>query len=177
MDLWRLSTRNGSNQTWEQFTGFANVVSGITPTLVPTGGSMLVLNPAYDLSLPDYISPGSLGNYNLQFNLTVLNQFGTTITPEIVIICVNDGIMTTTQGVSSTYTGILTKQLVLDSKSMRAIPSTKDERKIGGQMCGLVRHGYHNAHRQMGGAKSGGMPSGGAMSGGAMGKRYSHLLK
>jgi hypothetical protein len=181
MDLWRLSTRNGSNQTWEQFTGFANVVGGvggITPTLIPTGGSMLVLNPAYDLSLPDYITCGSLGNYNLQFNLQVLNQFGTTITPEIVIICVNDGIMTTTQGVSSTYTGILTKQLVLDSKSMRAIPSTKDDRMIGGRpMTGLVRHSYHNAHRQMGCGTSGGAKSGGMPSGGAMGKRYSHLLK
>jgi hypothetical protein len=187
MDLWRLSTRNGSNQTWEQFTGFANVLGdgplginlGISPTLVPTGGSMLVLNPAYDLSLPDYIAPGSLGNYNLQFNLQVINQFSETITPEIVIICVNDGIMTTTQGVSSTYTGILTKQLVLDSKSMRAVPSTKDDRMIGGRpMTGLVRHGYHNAHRQMSGCgTSGGAKSGGVMSGGAMGKRYSHLLK
>jgi hypothetical protein len=180
MDLWRLSTRNGSNQTWEQFTGYANVLSGITPTLIPTGGSMLVLNPAYDLSLPDYIAPGSLGNYNLQFNLQVLNQFpGAAITPEIVIICVNDGIMTTTQGVSSTYTGILTKQLVLDSKSMRAIPSTKDDsRMVGGrQMSGLVRHGYHNAHRQMGCGTSGGAKSGGMPSGGAMSKRYSHLLK
>jgi hypothetical protein len=178
MDLWRLSTRNGSNQTWEQFTGYANVLSGVTPALVPTGGSMLVLNPAYDLSLPDYIAPGSLGNYNLQFNLQVINQFATTITPEIVIICVNDGIMTTTQGVSSTYTGILTKQLVLDSKSMRAIPSTKDDRMIGGrQMSGLVRHGYHNAHRQMGCGTSGGAKSGGMPSGGAMSKRYSHLLK
>lgn len=178
MELWRLSTRNGSSQSWNQFTGYANVLSGVSPALVPTGGSMLVLNPAYDLSLPDYISPGSLGNYNLQFNLQVINQFPTPITPEIVIICVNDGIMTTTQGVSSTYTGILTKQLVLDTKSMKAIPSTKDDsRKVGGMMAGLVRHGYHNAHRQMGGVSSGGAKSGGVSSGGAMGKRYSHLLK
>lgn len=168
-DLWRISTRNGSNQTWEQFSGQALRVTGdyaaaATGTyLVPTGGSMLVLNPVYDLSLPDYLSCGSLGNFNLQLQINVTNQFVDPINPEFVVVCVNDGILTTVQGVSSTYTGILTRQMVMDAKQMVPESSVADAREIGGRLGNMSKMRHRISMRRMGGA-----PSGGAMSGGAM---------
>jgi len=135
-DLWRMSARNGSTQSWAEFSGQASV-GGVSKA---TTGSLLVLNPAYDLSLPDYISNGSLGNYNVQFTLNVTNQLGETITPEIVTICVNSGIFTTQQGVSSVYTGILTKEMVLDAKSKQqssAVKSAEVARKVGGAFWNL----------------------------------------
>lgn len=135
-DLWRMSVRNGSTQSWAEFSGQASV-SGVSKA---TTGSLLVLNPAYDLSLPDYLTSGSLGNYNFQFSVGVTNQLGATITPEIVTICVNSGIFTTQQGVSSVYTGILTKEMVLDAKSKQQASAVKSEevaRKVGGSFWNL----------------------------------------
>jgi hypothetical protein len=144
---------------------YAANATGIS--LVGTGGSLLVLNPAFDLSLPDYIAPGSLGNYNLQMTLGVVNQFAEEIaTPEIVIVCFNDGVMSTMAGVSSTFTGILTKQMVLDTKRQKAISSVTERRLVGGRM--LDGHHFHSAkHHMHAGASSGGQNSGGASSGGS----------
>jgi hypothetical protein len=166
-DLWRMSARNGSNQTWSQFSGLATKVGSYAALAngiqtVGTGGSLLILNPAFDLSLPDYIAPGSLGNYNLQLTLFCVNQYGVPVTPEIVIVCVNDGILTTQSGVSSTYTGILTKEMVLSSKSMAATSSAVEKRMVGGRML----DGHRFRPSRFGSAMSGGAPSGGQSSGG-----------
>lgn len=151
-DLWRLSSKNGSTQSWLEFCGISNATP-LAPQLgtesaliIPTTGSLLVLNPAYDLSLPDYITCGSLGNYNVQFTVQVANQFASTITPEICVICVNSGVFTTQQGVSAVYTGILTKEMVLDSKSTQqasAFSSMEVKRMTGGALmnCPLTAMG------------------------------------
>ena len=180
-DLWRMSARNGSNQTWLQFAGLATKVGAYAApangiTSIGTGGSLLVLNPAFDLSLPDYISGGSLGNYNLQISLGCVNQYGgpDDIFPEIVIMCVNEGILTTVQGVTSTFTGVLTKEMVLNAKTQHAVSSAVDRRMIGGRM-----HESHRfAHHMHGAASSGGQSSGGQSSGGARsGGKLAHLLR
>lgn len=178
-DLWRISVRNGSTQSWAEFSGQASVGGESKGTT----GSLLILNPAYDLSLPDFISNGSLGNYNFQFQIGVTNQIGQNVTPEIVTITANSGIFTTQQGVSSIYTGILTKEMVLDAKSKQqasAVMSAEVSRKVGGSMFNLGNIGriasrlrdaqrvgkdLKNAFdgvRGMGGAMSGGNVSGGA---------------
>jgi len=140
-DLWRMSMKNGSSQSWEEFNGSALKAYVSQPTasakLVATTGSLLVINPAYDLSLPDYISSGSLGNYNFQFQCSVTNLYDVSIQPEIIITCVNSGIFTTQQGVSAAYTGILTKEMVLSAKSSQqasAMMSEEVSRKVGGKL-------------------------------------------
>lgn len=176
-DLWKMSVRNGSTQSWAEFSGLAqkNVPTAVNGTIIPTTGALLVINPAYDLSLPDYISCGSLGNYNFQANITVYNQLQTQ-SPEIVVICVNSGIFSTQQGVSAVYTGILTKEMVLSSKSggqADAMHSAEVARMIGGQMLNaplsaMRRFGY--ARRMRPASMSGGVPSGGVHSGGRLKK-------
>jgi len=69
---------------------------------MPTIGSVLVLSPAMDLSLPSYLSNGSLGSYNLSFTIDVKNYTSADITnSEIVVIACNSGVMTTIAGSSS----------------------------------------------------------------------------
>jgi hypothetical protein len=176
-DLWRLSIKNGSTQSWEEFSGQAlvNVNATGEGALVPTTGSLLVLNPAYDLSLPDYITCGSLGNYNFQFQCNVSNQYGATIQPEIIVICVNSGIFTTQQGVSAVYTGILTKEMVLSAKTSQqasAFKSMEVKRMTGGNMLNMPLTAM-KAYRRIKGMLPGllgGESSGGAHSGGAKGR-------
>jgi hypothetical protein len=180
-DLWKMSVKNGSTQSWAEFSGQAQVSDAtlVNGVLVPTTGSLLVINPAYDLSLPDYISCGSLGNYNFQANIQIYNQLRS-MRPEIVVTCVNSGIFTTQQGVSAIYTGILTKEMVLSAKSSgqaSAVHSAECERMIGGSMLNrplsaMKRFGYMRRHREVGGVMSGGVPSGGQSSGGRLKKMY-----
>ena len=170
-DLWRISVRNGSVQTWDEFSGQAFVNTGDgAGKLIPTLGSMLVLSPALDLSLPMYLSNGSLGNYNVQFTITVANQYGVVVPAEICVICVNSGIFVTSQGVSSAYTSLLSKEMVLatmSEHSLGAFTTTEVARNIGGNMLnapltamkGMLKH-----HHRHGGGASGGGESGGRLS-------------
>ena len=174
-DLWRMSVKNGSTQSWLEFSGVSNhsTPSG-TGSLYATTGSLLIINPAYDLSLPDYISCGSLGNYNFQFQCNVSNQFAASIQPEIVVITANSGIFTTQQGVSAVYTGILTKEMVLSAKShdqASAMTSMEVKRMVGGNHLNMPLTAMKGMRRKMrGSASSGGASSGGASSGGRLKK-------
>ena len=153
-DLYRISRSNHSKQTWDAFRGRGRVYSCATPdtqiashTISSTGqlgfqdiattGSILVLNPAYDLSIPDYLSSGSLGAYNFQFSVACENYHDYIVKPEIVVICANSGVFSTIAGSSNIYTGILTKSMVLDAKKESAenpIMSSQYERMVGGAM-------------------------------------------
>lgn len=170
-DLWRISQRNGCNMNWQEFSGQAfdnkalTTVDGLSsndaPSAVATTGSLLVLSPPMDLSLPDYLSSGSLGNFNFQITLNVSNYGLEAVTPEVCVVCVNSGIFITQQGVSSVYSGILTREQVLKSKSMKPESSEAGRRLIGGKMLN-----NHPVRRIMGGALSGGgHPQGSSLSG------------
>jgi len=173
VDLWKMSMRNGSSQNWNEFYGEASVAIGEgSGALIPTTGAMLVINPTIDFGLPNYLSAGSQGNFNFQFNLSVYNTQAYPITPELVLICVNSGIMVTSQGVSNLYTGMLTKELVLktnESTEVDPISTIEYARLIGGKISNMPLTALHKVYKQRhGGASSGGVMSGGESSGGAM---------
>jgi len=175
-DLWRTSARNGSAQSWAEFSGLQSSFTNGESQNIATTGSVLVLSPPYDLSLPNYISSGSLGNYNFQFSVTLASQYpqeiydlfpgsgaGTFAIPiELCVVCVNSGIFSTQQGVSAVYTGILTKEMVLSSvngQQASAMTSQETKRMIGGQML----NGALTAVRGMMNQRRGMASSGGAM--------------
>ena len=143
-DLWRMSVENHSTQSWAEFSGLTNNANNATGvgTAVQTTGSLLVLSPSRDLSLANYLSSGSIGQYNYQMTLNVTNIEGETIVPEICIICVNSGIFTTIAGSSNIYTGILTKQMVLDAQtneeSVDPVSSVQYNRMVGGSMVNRI---------------------------------------
>lgn len=183
-DLFQMSVANGSNQNWLEFSGFANenpVQADFAtnlgfPTTLGTTGSLLVLNPVSQFSLPSYLSASSLGQYQFQFNLTVTNQYPISVTPEIVVVLVNSGVFATVQGTSTISTGILTKDLVLKTKEENPVPhlDTKEyERLVGGKLINrgmsnvlrMVRHRKRIKHALDGGAgySAGAMVAGGPM--------------
>lgn len=156
--LYLMSYKNGSGQSYYEFNGYANnnytgakfidgsgdsVSEGTTAdkvnligkgSQVGTTGSMLVISPT-DLSLPSYLAPGSLGQFNLTFNIDVYNQFTSAITPEICVITVNSGFFSTQLGSSVITTGILTKEEVLRAKEKKSeIDSNDYKRYIGGSL-------------------------------------------
>jgi hypothetical protein len=187
-DLYLLSARNGSAQSFYEFQGESITNNNATGNVnhIPTTGSLLVLNPVYDFSLPSYLSSSSLGQYQFQFNLQVSNQFDFTIVPELCIVCYNSGLFITQQGTSSIYTGILTKQQVLDTKAQNPTPhldSSEYQRLVGGRMSNMgmsnVLKMIRDRHqpRMMSPLESGAGVSGGAVSGGKRGSRLSKYVK
>jgi hypothetical protein len=194
-DLYRYSVENGSNQSWYEFSGYANVPDNASGSgrRIPTSGSLLVLEFGKDIQLTeDYYASGSLGNFNLQVNLQVVNQYPYAITPEIVLITMNSGLFVNERGTSSTYTGILTKQDVLEASAQEPMYQSSVKRMVGGgfldslkSVAGkvlphLLKHGKealgksdhpvaklaHSALGAMGYGSSGGGSSGGGASGG-----------
>lgn len=200
-DLYKLSRRNGSSQNYFEFSGISsnNNVQGATPISVPAGyttlggvepiyttGSLLILDPVRDFSLDDWLSASSSGAFNFQVDLTVQNTYTFPVAPEIIIITQQSGIFSTTEGVSATEVGILTKEVVLSTrmneKPESMLMESEFDRLVGGRrhMSGTFNNMAHKLHKKYntgytgvahrGAGMSGGVVSGGVMSGGRLGK-------
>lgn len=170
-ELWVLSQRAGSSQSWLEFSGKCNKknANGATQSIATTG-SILMLQPAYSFNIPDFMSASSLGSYNLQFEVNVTNQSSENFIPEIVIITITSGYMVTHQGVSQSFSGVLNREMVLASKEGASVPrisSSDYERLVGGSLHnrGVMnmmkhfkarRHGHHHPEAPIGGVMSGG---------------------
>jgi hypothetical protein len=126
-DLYMMSRRNGSQQTWSEFRG---IVTNRFKTEYAGIGSIIVIDPVRDLGLSDFLSSGSLGQFSFQATVTYDKILGhtygeatTTATAdqfqamEISTICNYGGILINDKGSSSTMSGLLTKQAVLEAKS------------------------------------------------------------
>jgi len=162
-DLYYYSVNSGSNQTFQEFCGQAysqgsgfssGTASGFSHT-VPTVGSYLMLDFATIVQLTeDFYSCGSLGNFQLQFRLTIANQTSAIIpanTLELVVVVVNSGIMVTDRGQTSTYSGILTKNDVLEASNTEPLSILDVKRMVGSghmdsgralpmKVCDMLRH-------------------------------------
>lgn len=136
--LFRMSAKS-TNQTWQEFRGYANkylppVGASYDTQLqqVLTSGSILALRFGQDIPIvEEFYAAGSLGSFNLQFNVTLQNYTLAAQQVELVLMCVNSGLFITSQGVSSTYTGILTKSDVLAASEMKPV-SERHLRLVGG---------------------------------------------
>lgn len=134
--LFNLSCKNGSSQTWQEFSGalLVNNVTGDSDN-VPSIGSLIVLNPSLDFGLDDFLSASSLGQFNFTISIQCQNQYYYSVQPELVVITANSGLFITEAGVSQTYQGILSKAAVLDAKAGRPVIDSREyERLVGGRM-------------------------------------------
>jgi len=137
--LWKLSVEAGSSQSYNEWRGSQSVNNNATGvgTAVKTIGSLLVLSPAMALSLPAMLSSGSIGQFQFQIQITCTNPYASAIVPEIVICCMNSGIMVNASGSSAIYTGILTKEMVVSTATEDEVPALEVPeytRMVGGKL-------------------------------------------
>ena len=137
----KVSYVNGSNQSWPEFSGKVQVSSEDGKSATVAGlGACLVLEPTGQFALPPYLAASSLGQFQLQLQITVRNQFSYAIQPEICIIAVNSGVFSTVAGTSQIFTGMLSREAVLGAKAGDAKMSSGDaERLIGGKMGSVMK--------------------------------------
>ena len=97
----------------------------------------MVVKPAYNFNLPTFLSGGSLGQFGLQITISATNYLSyDVVNPEmVVVVVVNSGLMVTQQGSSSLYSGLLTKNMVLETKQQSpAIDSSSFHSLVGGSV-------------------------------------------
>lgn len=151
-DLYKMSVKNGLQKSWPEYTGYAvenlelaaGVVKNITIKHLPTSGSIVVIDPSLDLSLPDFYSNGSIGVFSLQVSVVVNNRTSVNIDAgslELVIVCCNAGIFNTVQGSSNTNSGVLNKEIVMNTKSQQSqnsMSSSLYQRLVGGSLSNSI---------------------------------------
>jgi hypothetical protein len=189
-DIYKLSRRNGSSQNYFEWNGMASRNGEPTNHMIGTTGSILVIDPAKDLSIPEFLSNSSSGSFNLQIQLNVVCNYGyaagtPTYPIEVMCITCNSGVFTCQSGVCSSEVGVLNKEVVLNTKMNSAPESvmmqSEYERLIGGRRHGtsrfnnpaLMQHrryttAYQPKAHMMGSGVSGGVMSGGVVSGGRL---------
>lgn len=202
-DLWRMSVESGSNQTWAEFSGHAAV--GGAPLKYGQGyneialcGSVLCLEMGNHIELDDVFSAGSIGQFQLQFQLDIQNYSNESFAAndlEICLITMNSGVFVLERGTSQTYTAILSRSDVLSAKSQPGMSGSDVKRLVGGgwedimktiknvagiagQVAPMVSSALGSfGYGQSGGGTSGGGTSGGGTSGGGMsgGRVKKHL--
>jgi hypothetical protein len=123
--LYEMSRKNGYHSNYYEFSGrgaTGNVQSGASNVnTIATSGSIIVIDPALDLSLGPAYTDSSTGQYNCQFQVTVRNQTNEKIAPEIVMIAIYSGLFTTDNGTSSYQTGFITQEAVLNTRSKKSL--------------------------------------------------------
>lgn len=132
-DLFRMTHDAGYNGSYYEFDGIANQPNNDNTIL---SGGFLILDFATAIQLPeDFYSCGSLGNFNLQVKCTATNRTAVNYASgecELVIITLNSGVFVSERGTSQVFTGILTKQDVLDASSQVAVSKGSVRRLVGG---------------------------------------------
>jgi len=182
--------------------GFGSQLAGSNPPSADTGaqrvpltGSILVLKPSQDITLQTGQSPSLVGNFTLQFNLTVFNNTGIDgVTPQLFVVTANSGFFESIRGSSRIIKGVLSEQDIIGAPLAPTATTQELHRFVGGagimsslgnilskvkgpalELLGkvgaeagkeLLSHGTAFAKKKFGLGMSGGEASGGAMSGG-----------
>jgi len=157
-DLYKISVRNGSGQTWQEFSSYANgTMAAGALTQIPLIGSVLCLEFGSDIQLSeDYLSQGSLGSYQLSIKVDVRNQNISAgagninnFVPELMIITQTSGVMVNEKGTCSTFLGLLTKADVLEASTQQPVAKSSVRRLVGGNFFDSIKSSYGSVAKSL----------------------------
>lgn len=115
-DLYKMSIKNHCNLSWTQWSG-GPVYKEAFPIKVGTVGSIICVEFGTDIGLGDTESPGVLGTYQLQINVTAKNINQTNpVYPTLYIVVVSEGVFNILDNRSVSQIGVLSKQDILDAQ-------------------------------------------------------------
>ena len=123
--LYKMSVANGLDMDWSSWSGEGRSspsVSG-TPRVALVGGP-LILRPGRDFALQAGQAPGLVGNFTLQFSLTVGNQFASQIASggvNMYVVPISSGFFETIKGSSRIIKGVLTEQDILGAPAQAPV--------------------------------------------------------
>lgn len=137
--LYKMSVHNGLDQDWMAWTGSAWAGVSLAGALgngglIPTVGGMLVLKPGRDIVLQAGQAPSLVGNFVLQFNLSLDNNSSEQLSPQIYVITANSGFFETIKGSSRVIKGVLTEQDIISAPVAPGGTSGALRRAVGGSV-------------------------------------------
>lgn len=148
-ELYKMSVNNGLDMDFATWSGESKraPASGTGTPYVATCGGPLVLRPGRDFALQAGQAPGLVGNFSLQFNVTLGNQWLVPIT-SISLFCVpiSSGFFETIKGSSRIIKGVLTEQDILSSAN--AAPAADLDRLVGRANTGDMGKSYESVGRK-----------------------------
>lgn len=147
--LYKMSVENGLEMDYAAWRGESRQAASTTiadaltdsNVLVSTVGGPLVLRPGRDFALQAGQAPGLVGNFTLQVNLTIGNQFSQQIAASgvnLYIVPISSGFFETIKGSSRIIKGVLTEQDILSAPPHA--PSEELERKVGAGKHSAKKH-------------------------------------
>jgi hypothetical protein len=145
--LYKMSVANGIDMDFSQWSGESRVASSATGSpYVSLAGGPLVLRPGRDFALQAGQAPGLVGNFTLQFNLTVGNQFASQIAAggvNLYVVPISSGFFETIKGSSRIIKGVLTEQDILGAPAQAQVhehpQSANVDRRVGSGMASKAR--------------------------------------
>jgi hypothetical protein len=127
--LYAMSVRNGLEMDYLQWLGKA-YSSG---ALVPLTGGFLVLKPSIDITLQSGQAPSLVGNFTLQFNIRVKNNYGFKVKPTLYVITANSGFFESIRGSSRIIKGVLSEQDIISAPVASTATTGELKRVVGGK--------------------------------------------
>jgi len=131
--LYKMSVNNGVDMDFASWRGITRAYGTSSSASIYTSavGGPLVLRPGRDFALQAGQAPGLVGNFTLQVNLTVGNQFSQDLTNNmnLYIVPISSGFFETIKGSSRIIKGVLTEQDILSAAPHA--PEEDLERKVG----------------------------------------------
>lgn len=132
--LYAMSVRNGLEMDWNTWSGRGRVNTGAVGGTASTVGGFLVLKPGVDITLSEGQAPSLVGNFTLQFNLSVLNTYAFSVLPQIYVITANSGFFESIRGSSRIIKGVLSEQDIIAAPLAPAGTLAGLARMVGGKM-------------------------------------------
>ena len=152
--LYKMSVANGLDMSFPAWSGETrDAVSATASPFVSTVGGPLILRPGRDFALQAGQAPGLVGNFTLQFNITVGNQFASTILAggvNLYVVPVSSGFFETIKGSSRIIKGVLTEQDILGAPAQSDVAPLPDSgnisRRVGAGVKGKMARAAMGAY-------------------------------
>ena len=97
-------------------------------------GGFLVLKPSKDITLQSGQAPSLVGNFTLQFNLSVVNTYPFAVQPVLYVITANSGFFESIRGSSRIIKGVLSEQDIISAPVASAQTHEGLKRLVGGKL-------------------------------------------
>lgn len=145
--LYDLTRKSGNQQTFDEFSGLVRVSgNGVDAQSVPTSlrgtcGSVLYLNFGDCININEvYNCPGSLTTTQIQIKVDFINNLLNPIVPELNVMFLYSGILSTTNGNSASYlNGVLTRNDVLNAAAAPHMTQRELVRYVGNGVLGDMK--------------------------------------
>jgi len=141
-ELYAMSVKNGLDMDWQTWSGVAasaaNSYTGRQQgQRIPLVGGPLVIKPSQDLTLQSGQAPSLVGNFTLQFRLTVANRTSDAHNLQLYVITANSGFFESIRGSSRIIKGVLSEQDIINAPVAPMAVRSSLERMVGAGTGGL----------------------------------------